>query len=983
MDFQKWRAEYRQALARRRHKQALNRSVSRVTSEAATPVPRLPGLPGGVLTDTDMDFFSENQCSADLWHAEAQRWRQRGRMGRQVPRIVASKSPFEALPMIGGKTMPMSSRPVQEQPPSTADRVEMSELLSLANPCLNENICRENVHKQLQQFEEHKEELARCRRERWNKDGRLHRRRAARLKGRYSTSCSPALQFSPRGLRLGMDQFVPGRKSPAPCQVADVLKSNFIANRENRRKKVLQRIQRTSQAELPTGGGQQEASSGRDATAALSGHPLQHRKSRLKLIIQFKVKERRHHTQKYLRLQAEREKLLKQIPAAERQTILEAYNIFKGTDEALAPQKVLSCLWELGLRGTGSHERYCVEQVVMQQTINFALAPYGGFGATFADGSRRGSVGPSDSGVPAQAPKSPDSDGESGAQEAAEAEVEAEIEATKAVDMEAESPVRRNTTGFSLMSFGSDDSKEADESEESGGSLSEEEQPKFMRTPTGRDRRLSVRRNAVAQMTAHPVNFVDFATGLVPSVRQQLLDARCDAHLQCFMSLLDNTACVTISMAALQEHLRDKNPSPEISKVVIAECEQLLGLNTPPANGKAQQAARGDRDSFVAVEFDVFHQCVFSFEEKVERAMRQMERKIRLQTNLQGNEKMFESMRPELVHIYGVFRVNDHDFSGFVAHSEVRRMLKFLGMEPYKSDVNNIIERFLLRHDNDSNQEISFLEFLQLIKQLRKHRKRERRPALKAALLHNFLDTAEPIDIHNAFPILKEGNFIPLSATEIVRKLVENTETDANGALTFQAFEDLTEKVIEQVYASAHQRDAKTAQGLGFEQKRVSEFNKAFDILDTDDSGFLTIDEVESTMDIIMKKVPSVLEVHQAFKEIMGDIDKEMGFPEFLRFMKALNAEETNLQDPPFRIVDVEPEKLRTVLRLFPLAESYIQAVDDNDLPELTASFLQVHPSANLREDMQNPPVRNMRTLMAFGAKMVQFQAMDPYGGRK
>jgi len=350
--------------------------------------------------------------------------------------------------------------------------------------------------------------------------------------------------------------------------------------------------------------------------------------------------------------------------------------------------------------------------------------------------------------------------------------------------------------------------------------------------------------------------------------------------------------------------------------------------------------------------------------------------------------QLFEKLRHELVATFKLFQLHDTDQCGFVPHTEVRKILKYMGLEPYRADVTSHVALFLLSSDYEDNQEVNFLQFLELIQGLRKVRKRDKRRKMKDALKQaKMFNSHGDVDISSddVFTVLRDADVLPEGSKDVIRVVIENTETDALGSVPFRLFEDMVERTCEKVNAASHHRDMKTASALGFEQKRLAEFNKAFDLLDADDSGSLSLYEVESAIGVVMTRIPPASEIQAVFKQVMNDLEKEMNFTEFLLFMKLLNAEEkTKLQDPAFRICDVPPEKLRTVLRLFPLAETYIRSVDDSELPELTASFLQVHAQSNLREDERHP-VRNMRTLMVFAAKMVDFMATDPTtraGGR-
>lgn len=287
-------------------------------------------------------------------------------------------------------------------------------------------------------------------------------------------------------------------------------------------------------------------------------------------------------------------------------------------------------------------------------------------------------------------------------------------------------------------------------------------------------------------------------------------------------------------------------------------------------------------------------------------------------------------------------------------------LLKRVGMQPYTAGSSGAVNEFLRSTGSD---EVDFRQFLALVELLRGCQRDLRRHRLKEHFRRcdrNANGQLEPQELVNC---LQSAGLVPTRAHQDMALNLAREFDEGTGGIGFREMEELAQRVVEHVFSEETERNLQAARELGFDAQRTSEFQIAFDQLDVDGTGALSIEEIAASLKDFMARPPSVEEVAMIFESIDDNCDGSVTFGEYLTLMKIVSeGKGLFAREDTFTLKSVPPDKLRDILRCFSLAEAYIQHLEPQELLENVSNFTGFDANQNLR-DLPNP-IRNPRQLL-------------------
>eukprot|EP00747_Dinoflagellata_sp_TGD_P042844 gnl/TRDRNA2_/TRDRNA2_142339_c1_seq1.p1 gnl/TRDRNA2_/TRDRNA2_142339_c1~~gnl/TRDRNA2_/TRDRNA2_142339_c1_seq1.p1 ORF type:complete len:699 (-),score=119.13 gnl/TRDRNA2_/TRDRNA2_142339_c1_seq1:85-1887(-) len=503
----------------------------------------------------------------------------------------------------------------------------------------------------------------------------------------------------------------------------------------------------------------------------------------------------------------------------------------------------------------------------------------------------------------------------------------------------------------------------------------------------------------IGQMQGYiaPMTFEDFCVEIVPIVHKQLCKARWDAHFEHYLNITDGDAslklgidgcmslCEAMGLDFVQVVEFVKKIAPEVTQRKASVASQHanddqdmsrmfpgLSVKLPDVQQEAPARKVSFRQSITSnpfpVDFDTMHEVLVRVEEANVRIKASREREI--QQRLDMPEPMFAQYRHEMIRLYDTFCLYDADHSLELSDAEVKRLLKHMGMQPYRPPLSYRLGELLRESKTEGESETDFFAFLRLMDGVRAYQKSQRRTKVRVnfAKIAGMEDSISNNDVETA---LHGAGIAPKNKVEqdLVRVLIEQFGMDdADGEVSFEELEELGQRVTELLFEHHHELSVKLAASMGFTRDELAEYQGAFDQLDSDGSGGLGIEEVEQVMDMILEKPPTSEELRKLFKELDEDGSGSLEFPEFLHLLQMSNEGQGMFrQGEAFTLKRVAVQDLLDILKHFTTVDSYIKQVTEAELQAMVCSHLGIDMDTDLRE----PPfqIGNTKQLVEFAVK--------------
>jgi len=194
-------------------------------------------------------------------------------------------------------------------------------------------------------------------------------------------------------------------------------------------------------------------------------------------------------------------------------------------------------------------------------------------------------------------------------------------------------------------------------------------------------------------------------------------------------------------------------------------------------------------------------------------------------------------------------------------------------------------------------------------------------------------------------------------------KDIDQFGTKKVGTISFKELHVLVQRIVEQHLALETARMEKLLATKGYEAGRIIDLQSMFDDADVQDVQSLTFPQTLEAFETHMISPFSVEQLEMEFKSAADGCERI----DLLCFAKLVTefgeGKSWQPREPPFTLQCVSEERLREVLRCFPIAESYIENLERGALIDSVSNYTGIPAGQNLRE--MHRPIRNAPQLVA------------------
>merc|ERR1712032_512864 len=145
------------------------------------------------------------------------------------------------------------------------------------------------------------------------------------------------------------------------------------------------------------------------------------------------------------------------------------------------------------------------------------------------------------------------------------------------------------------------------------------------------------------------------------------------------------------------------------------------------------------------------------------------------------------------------------------------------------------------------------------------------------------------LDMPEVCSILCDLSLQPRSIREQegIAEMLDEIDRDGSGTLEFDELMVMVQRISEKLQQLQRAAENLRGEELHFSKPQIKELRKAFVTLDVDDSGYLSIDEVERALQWMEWRF-SDQKLHAILKEVEQDGDVGLSFLEFLEFLRKI-----------------------------------------------------------------------------------------------
>jgi len=692
-------------------------------------------------------------------------------------------------------------------------------------------------------------------------------------------------------------------------------------------------------------------------------------KKRVRDFINGNIAEQKKHVRRMMHKRTQRKECFKALPLAEQVAVAEAFNLHKEADGTISLKGSLLAMRELGLRGNSMMERAAVERAVTEMTLLLMDVEEKGLLATVSSTGNKCSWW----------------------RTLAEPDLAEELEF-----------LQRKLQMRAL-------SKRPSASSTSPTSPSSPTSPRFPSSPTAaraltfKRKRIPISPNSSTQAKVHIQKMQElmaeaqeghvsataaplrdpsarpsglpieaFGAEILPFARLELYDIRTEPHFRQFVEDLDNG------------HFSHGISVAQFRNIMLS-----LKFDQFEGDPEIQQFLEFAAASEQRLDFETLHSKLLRLEELAGRAASTREREVAAASNM--TMAFFHQHRAEFLWMFTIFQQYDADRSGYLIHSEAKRLLKHIGLEPYNPVSAAMIDGLLKEIDQDGNFEVDFREFLLLVNLARSHLQKRRKRHLLGAWKELDVDRYGRLSMHLLVPGLASAGLLNSRAEYALaqsfmdeswdlssfffeddllpsQKRIMRSRDDA-GSIYFAGFSLFYQQVAERLACIQGERIMSSAKSMGFTMEALSEIQETFDTLDTDGSGSLNKDELKQALNPLLMIPPSPDDVDEILNLIDNDSNGLVDIREFLCLLRLLVTPGGGLAKrvKPFTIRhDVPVLSQREILKMFRISESYVNECEPADVLEMCCNFLTLGADYDLKQLPK--PVSNGRQLRDLAA---------------
>lgn len=119
---------------------------------------------------------------------------------------------------------------------------------------------------------------------------------------------------------------------------------------------------------------------------------------------------------------------------------------------------------------------------------------------------------------------------------------------------------------------------------------------------------------------------------------------------------------------------------------------------------------------------------------------------------------------------------------------------------------------------------------------------------------------------------------------EEIAQIIDGIDADGSGSLSLPEFAQLSQRIVERLHRQKRLLENTRAAELGFKMRKTVALRRAFQALDKDNSGFLSLSEVERALQLMRVKVVP-MRVDRILRGVDEDGNGELDFMEFMTLM--------------------------------------------------------------------------------------------------
>eukprot|EP00928_Gymnodinium_smaydae_P028647 TRINITY_DN2179_c0_g3_i2.p1 TRINITY_DN2179_c0_g3~~TRINITY_DN2179_c0_g3_i2.p1 ORF type:complete len:851 (-),score=156.08 TRINITY_DN2179_c0_g3_i2:194-2746(-) len=435
------------------------------------------------------------------------------------------------------------------------------------------------------------------------------------------------------------------------------------------------------------------------------------------------------------------------------------------------------------------------------------------------------------------------------------------------------------------------------------------------------------------QVTLH-----EFALHVLPQVRHKLVELR--------------------SGELLREFFRhDINRDGTLSTLEVLDVARTLGLD------QRVLLSALERDEDRCISFEVFQEAVSEAREVFERTLRDRERAIKVEENM--DDDMFKDFRKDVILLADCFQRYDVDNTSRITNEEMMPMLKELGLMPSTLVECQEIEELVEQAEKEDAGMFQFKEFLILVKSIREHRQERIRDEQLKSFEHYDKDHGGDLSVEEISMLLLDLGIAPRNRTEQAElaTMIHAADEDGSGTIDFMEFQDLCQRIDEKLKQIRYEQEIDFAMSHGFTEAQMRDFRWVFDTLDVEGSERLSLTDVHSCLSAMHKNI-SWETVEATYQRLECDGDGDLDFLEFLELMQLMRDNEGLFSED---LLTLEPYANRLELRIlrrsleqFRIAKLYLIALNRTDLIRMFCEYIGVHPTENIHKALNISTVHEL-----------------------
>lgn len=394
-------------------------------------------------------------------------------------------------------------------------------------------------------------------------------------------------------------------------------------------------------------------------------------------------------------------------------------------------------------------------------------------------------------------------------------------------------------------------------------------------------------------------SFAEFATGLVPQVRDKLTELRRPRLTQLFHSV-DAFEQGLLAVEEIQKALR--RHGMQVSDGACEDALRSISANLrqegQEAEGRAVSASVWRKAELDPKGFIAF---VRLLQERTDREHVSFFGRIARQAGLTKEEE--ELWQYDLVDFYRMFHEYDPCSGkygcskGSMDETQLVTVLRESGYMP-KTRARQVALGTMISKAMRPDGSFEFNEFLQIMQNLRELDRERLRKSIEAHIFQTFgRQGLQAMAVSDLGELLSECGVMPRTQDERIeiRALIEDSDREGSGMLTRDEVVVLCQRVNAKVRAMMHERERQYVLHSGWTETNFAEFRSAFQNFDEDMSEVLERDELMKAVEVLKgtywQSQGSMRLMFMALG-INPEIKIEVNFLTFLHLLKMLDDSE-------------------------------------------------------------------------------------------